>query len=90
MAYPPFGMALTLKLSVPVSDNWRSCSELRRLSGTAPAQLRCRAERQRRAVSVTRAAIQTQTLIKETLNLEEFEAMMREQPATLVDFYATW
>ncbi|KAL4429580.1 hypothetical protein ABPG77_008629 [Micractinium sp. CCAP 211/92] len=31
-----------------------------------------------------------QTVTKETLSLEEFEAMLEEQPATLVDFYATW
>ncbi len=82
-------MALTLKLSLPISGGRCACSEPRRLTATA-LQAQRHLQHQRRAVTVTRAGVEMQTVTKETLSLEEFEAMLEEQPATLVDFYATW
>lgn len=79
-------MALTQKLSPSVSGDRCKCREPRRLI-VAAAPVRSQAAR---AVTVARAGTRVQTVIKETLSLEDFEAMLKEQPATLVDFYATW
>ncbi|KAL4458408.1 hypothetical protein ABPG75_013273 [Micractinium tetrahymenae] len=80
-------MATTLALAASISPGLCARSEPRRLpAAPAPAQLRRQAGR---AVTVRRAA-GTQTMVTEALTQEEFEVMLKEQPATLVDFYATW